>query len=180
MTIFTKRIMKKIAVISDTHSFIDSKIYKLINNCDEIWHAGDFGFNDDIKKFIEGHKIKGVYGNIDGNYIRKHFPKIQKFQCEEMKVLMTHIGGYPNKYKPEIEQIIKKYKPHLFISGHSHILKIMRDKQYKLLHINPGAAGKEGFHKMRTMVLLEIHGKHIKNVQVAELGPTIKSTKSIN
>ena len=172
--------MKKIAIISDTHSFWDKKIYNLIYECDEVWHAGDFGYSEEIVKNIEKFNIKGVYGNIDGQKIRKRYSKILKFHCENIKVLITHIGGYPNKYRPEIKEEIKKYKPDLYICGHSHILKIMYDKKYNVLHINPGAAGKEGFHKVRTMVLLEIHGKEIKNVQVAELGPRTKLTKSMN
>ena len=172
--------MKKIAIISDTHSFIDEKIYNLIANCDEIWHAGDFGFSNQIQNFIKKYNIKGVHGNIDGNTIRSLYPKITKFTCEGVKVLITHIGGYPKKYKPEIIEEIKTYKPDLYICGHSHILKIMYDDDYKLLHINPGAAGKEGFHKQKTIVLLEIQNTKIKNIKVADLGPRVKLTKSIN
>ena len=172
--------MKKIAIISDTHSFIDNKIDNIINDCDEIWHAGDFGYSKQIKKIIDNNKLKGVYGNIDGIKIRNLYPKTQKFQCEELKILMTHIGGYPKKYTPQIQQEIESYRPDIYICGHSHILKIMYDKKHSLLHINPGAAGKEGFHKVRTMVLLEIHGKHIKNLQVLELGPRVQSTNPIN
>ena len=162
--------MKRIGIISDTHSFLDPKIIKHFNTCDEIWHAGDFGFNKKIKHFIETYDVKGVYGNIDGQEIRKHFPKTQKFTCEKLKVLMTHIGGYPNRYQKDIENEIKIYNPDLYICGHSHILKIMYDEKYKLIHINPGAAGKEGFHKVRTIVLLNIDGTDISNVRVIELG----------
>ena len=172
--------MKKIAIISDTHSFWDKKIYNLIDECDEVWHAGDFGFNEEIANNIEKFDIKGVYGNIDGQEIRKRYSKILKFRCEKIKVLITHIGGYPNKYTSEIKEVIKTYQPDLYICGHSHILKIMYDKKYNLLHVNPGAAGKEGFHKTRTIVLLEIHGTEIKNIQIAELGPRAKLTKSMN
>ena len=172
--------MKKIAIISDTHSFWDSKIDDLIYEYDEVWHAGDFGYSKKIKEKIEQINIKGVYGNIDGKEIRRRYPKIIKFKCEGIKVLMAHIGGYPKKYQSEIQSEIKSYKPNLYICGHSHILKVMYDKEYNLLHINPGAAGKEGFHKVRTIVLLEIHGKKMKNLKVVELGPRVKSTKSIN
>ncbi len=162
--------MKKIAIISDTHGFLDDKIIKLLNTCDEIWHAGDFGYNSTIKKFIKNNIVKGVYGNIDGPEIRKIYPKIQKFKCEQIKVLITHIGGYPKKYKNEIKKEITEYKPNLYICGHSHILKIVYDDKYKLLHINPGAAGKEGFHKMKTIVLLKIDCKKIFDLKVVELG----------
>ena len=172
--------MKKIAIISDTHSFWDSKIDNLIYECDEIWHAGDFGYSEKIKHNIEKFHIKGVYGNIDGHSIRQIYPKLLKFKCEKIKVLMTHIGGYPKKYRPAIKDEIKKYKPDIYICGHSHILKIMYDQEYNLLHINPGAAGREGFHKVRTIVLLEIQGKQIKNLQVVELGPRVELTQPIN
>lgn len=172
--------MKKIAIISDTHSFWDSKIDNLISECDEVWHAGDFGYSDKIQQNIGKFHIKGVYGNIDGHLIRKTYPKLLKFKCEKIKVLMTHIGGYPKKYRPDIKDEIKKYKPDIYICGHSHILKIMYDQEYNLLHINPGAAGREGFHKVRTIVLLEIQGKQIKNLQVAELGPRVELTQPIN
>ena len=172
--------MKKIAIISDTHSFIDSKIHELISDCHEIWHAGDFGFSDDIQEFLKTYNVRGVYGNIDGNEIRKIYPKIQKFKCENVKILMTHIGGYPKKYKPEIKEIINSYKPDLYICGHSHILKIMYDKDYSLLHINPGSAGREGFHKMKTIVLLKINKNDISNIKVVELGPRTSLTKPIN
>jgi len=172
--------MKKIAIISDTHSFLDPKIIKWIIDCNEIWHAGDFGYSNSIKKFIHNYKVRGVYGNIDGQEIRKLYPKILKFQCENIKVLITHIGGYPKKYNSEIETEIKKYKPNLYICGHSHILKVMYDKSYDLLHINPGAAGKEGFHKIRTIVLLKIDGENISDLRVVELGKRAKLSNPIN
>ena len=162
--------MKKIGIISDTHGYIDNQILRLFNDCDQVWHAGDIGYNNNINGFISKHNIRGVYGNIDGSIIRTIYPKNQKFQCEGIRVLMTHIGGYPKKYTPEIEKVITLYKPHLYICGHSHILKIIYDKKYNLLHINPGAAGKEGFHKMRTMITLNINLEKIFNIQVVELG----------
>ena len=172
--------MKKILLISDTHGYIDEKIVKYANNVDEIWHAGDVGdisVSDKLKKI---KPLRGVYGNIDDQKIRAEFPLHNRFICEKVNVWITHIGGYPKKYNPKILEELKSNPPDLFICGHSHILKIMYDQEYNLLHINPGAAGREGFHKVRTIVLLEIHGKEIKNVQVAELGPRVKSTKSIN
>jgi len=172
--------VKQIAIISDTHSFFNQKMIEFIKDCDEIWHAGDFGYSPDIKKFITNHKVRGVYGNIDGQEIRKLYPKIAKFQCENIKVLITHIGGYPKKYNSEIEKEIRKYKPDLYICGHSHILKVMYDKAYDLLHINPGAAGKEGFHKIRTIVLLKIDGKKISDLRVVELGKRAELSNPIN
>tara|TARA_B100001250_G_scaffold392147_1_gene393710 strand:- start:824 stop:1342 length:519 start_codon:yes stop_codon:yes gene_type:complete len=172
--------MKKIAIISDTHGFLDKKILIILKSCDEIWHAGDFGYNTNIKELLHKYTVNGVYGNIDGSQIRSLYPKIAKFQCENIKILMTHIGGYPNKYQNAIEEEIKKYKPNLYICGHSHILKVMYDSKYNLLHINPGAAGKEGFHKMRTMILIKINGKRIYDLEVVELGARSKLSKSIN
>ena len=166
--------MKQIAIISDTHGFYDKKIKNLISTCDEIWHAGDFGYNKNIKEFIETNNVIGVYGNIDGKEIRSRYPKINKFKCERIKVLLTHIGGYPKKYQKNIEQEIKKYKPDLFICGHSHILKIIHDQYYNLLHINPGAAGKEGFHKIRTIIILKIMGNKINDLKVIEMGERSK------
>jgi len=172
--------MKKITILSDTHSFLDPKIIKWIKDCDEIWHAGDFGYSNSIKKFIQNYKIRGVYGNIDGQEIRKIYPKIQKFECEKTKVLMTHIGGYPKRYNQDIEKHIQEYQPDLYICGHSHILKVMCDNHYNLLHINPGAAGKEGFHKKRTIVLLKIDGNKIFDIHVVELGERTKLSNPIN
>ena len=173
--ILIKNRMKRIAIISDTHSFWDKKIDNIISDCDEIWHAGDFGYNEKIQQKINKLHIKGVYGNIDGQEIRKKYPKILKFKCEKIKVLITHIGGYPTKYRPNIEKEISIYKPNLYICGHSHILKVMYDKTYNLLHINPGAAGREGFHKKRTIVLIEIDGEKMKNLKVVELGERVRS-----
>tara|TARA_B110000444_G_C18554583_1_gene461850 strand:+ start:13 stop:519 length:507 start_codon:yes stop_codon:yes gene_type:complete len=162
--------MKKIAIISDTHKCIDSKINSITSNCDEIWHAGDFGDSNDIKKFIEKNKVMGVYGNIDGSYIRSQYPKYKIFTCEGFKILITHIGGRPNQYNKETREEIKLLKPDIFISGHSHILKIIHDKIHNLIYINPGAAGKEGFHQIRTVVLMTLHNKEIVNMEVVELG----------
>ena len=172
--------MKSIALLSDTHNYLDERIFPYLEQCDEIWHAGDIGNLDIIDHLKKFAKTRAVYGNIDNDTIRKELNKILMFKCEEVKVLMTHIGGYPKKYRPDIKDEIKKYKPDIYICGHSHILKIMYDQEYNLLHINPGAAGREGFHKVRTIVLLEIQGKQIKNLQVVELGPRVELTQHIN
>ena len=166
--------MKKIGIISDTHGFINQQIINVFKDCDEIWHAGDIGFNDKIENFIKKNHIKAVYGNIDGQKIRSIYPKTLKFTCENVKVLMTHIGGYPGKYTREIESEIQLFNPDLYICGHSHILKIMYDKKHKLIHINPGSAGKEGFHKKRTVILLKVQNSKLYDVRVVELGPRTK------
>ena len=160
--------MKKILLLSDTHGFIDDKIKLYANNADEIWHAGDIGeiqVDDELKKI---KPLKAVYGNIDNEIIRREFPENQNFKCEDINVWMTHIGGYPNKYSPRIKKIIYDNPPDLFISGHSHILKVINDKKLNLLHINPGAIGNHGFHNVRTMIQFRIDGKKIENLEIIE------------
>ncbi|MGB8706277.1 MAG: metallophosphoesterase family protein [Gillisia sp.] len=161
--------MKNILLLSDTHSYIDDRILHYAEKADEIWHAGDIGTTSVTDKLKEKNPLKAVYGNIDDAEIRKEFPLHQRFVCEEVDVWITHIGGYPNKYSPAIREEIKQNPPDLFISGHSHILKVMNDKNLKLLHMNPGAAGKHGFHKKRTMLKFSIDGKEIKDLFVIEL-----------
>ncbi|MDY3070104.1 MAG: metallophosphoesterase family protein [Parabacteroides sp.] len=161
--------MTRIGLLSDTHAYWDEKYRKYFMVCDEIWHAGDIGSETLIKKLAEIKPVRAVYGNIDGQNIRMDFPKVTIFTIEKVKVLMTHIGGYPGKYNPEIKPIINSEKPNLFISGHSHILKVMFDKKQNCLHINPGAAGKTGFHKVRTLVRFSIDQDKIKDLEVIEL-----------
>lgn len=165
--------MKRIGLISDTHGYLDNAIYEHFNNCDEIWHAGDFGEGviEPLKSFKSFKPLRGVYGNIDGVHIRTEFPEQLVFMCEEVKVMMWHIGGYPPKYNTETKKEILLHRPQLFISGHSHILKVMYDDKMECLHINPGAAGKQGWHKMRTVIRFVIDGKNIKDCEVIELGP---------
>ena len=160
--------MKKILLISDTHGYIDEKIVKYANNVDEIWHAGDVGdisVSDKLKKI---KPLRGVYGNIDDQKIRAEFPLHNRFICEKVNVWITHIGGYPKRYNPKILEELKSNPPDLFICGHSHILKVMNDKELDLLHINPGAIGKNGLHSVRTMIQFEINGKKIENLSVIE------------
>lgn len=160
----------KILLLSDTHSYIDDRILEYAKNADEIWHAGDFG-NLELLETLEKIKpLRGVYGNIDDEKIRKIVPEVLSFKCEEVSVLMIHIGGYPNRYSQLAKIEIEKHNPQLFISGHSHILKAMYDKKYNLLHLNPGACGKQGWHKVRTMMQFEINGEKIENLNVIELG----------
>jgi uncharacterized protein len=160
--------MKKIGLLSDTHGFIDDKMIDFFSSCDEIWHAGDIGNLAVADKLSQNKPLKGVYGNIDGQEVRITYPKIQKFRCEQVNVFMIHIGGYPGKYEKEVKTIIQNTDVDLFISGHSHILKVMYDKQNELLHINPGAAGKSGLHKHQTAVRFIIDNKEIKDLEVFE------------
>ena len=161
--------MKQIGILSDTHGFLDTAIFKYFRECDEIWHAGDFG-NDVAAALASFKPLKGVHGNIDGSVVRQQFPEDLLFQCEDVRVFMTHIGGYPNHYQPRVKKIIESDRPNLFITGHSHLLKIMRDPVHHLLHINPGAAGRSGLHQVRTLVRLAIEADKISGVEVIELG----------
>ena len=162
--------MKKILLLSDTHTCIDDKILKYVRQADEVWHAGDIG-NTQVTDTIKQIKpLRAVYGNIDGGELRKEFNETEIFTVEGVKVLMTHIGGYPGRYAKGIRELIRIHRPKLFISGHSHILKVMYDKQNDLLHMNPGAAGKKGFHKVRTMLRFVLDKGEIKDLEVIELG----------
>ncbi len=162
--------MKKILLLSDTHGHLDERILKYAEEADELWHAGDIGttaVSDSLKKV---KPLKAVFGNIDGAEVRKEFPLNNRFMCEEVDVWITHIGGYPGRYSPAVKEEIKANPPRIFISGHSHILKVMNDKKLGVLHMNPGAAGKQGFHQVRTMLRFVIDGKEIKDLEVIELG----------
>ena len=148
--------MKKIGLLSDTHSYLHPKVFKYFKKCDEVWHAGDIGNASIIDELANFKPTRAVYGNIDGQEIRKMCPKNQRFMCEEIDVWITHIGGYPKRYSTDVRELIKKNPPKLFISGHSHILKVMYDKNLDLLHMNPGAAGKYGIHKVITILRFNI------------------------
>lgn len=162
--------MQRIALLSDTHSYLDPKIFKYFETCDQIWHAGDIGDISVTDQLSTIKPVIAVHGNIDGQDVRKIHPKDQRFMCEDVDVFMTHIGGYPNRYSFDALSEIKKSPPKLFICGHSHILKVMFDDKYKLLHINPGAAGIHGFHKVKTLVRFTIDADKIKDLEVIELG----------
>lgn len=160
--------MKKILLLSDTHSYIGADILKYVKQADEVWHAGDIGdlkVTDAIKKL---KPLRGVYGNIDDAKARLEFPEHNRFMCEAVDVWITHIGGYPPKYNMQTREALQLNPPRLFICGHSHILKVMPDKKLNLIHMNPGAIGKHGFHKARTMLRFTIDGKKIDNLEVIE------------
>ncbi len=164
--------MKKILLLSDTHGCVEKDIVKYFAEADEIWHAGDWG-NTELSDIMEeiGKPVRSVYGNIDGQELRSRYPLHNRFECEGVKVWMTHIGGYPGNYNAQLLSELKANTPHLFICGHSHILKVMRDKNNKdMLVMNPGAAGRHGFHIMRTMLKFELDNGAVKNVAVIELG----------
>lgn len=179
--------MTSIGLISDTHHFLDEAVFQHFAACDEIWHAGDFGTVEIAEKIIAGlsepgrtrdgqtrfrdgqTRFRGVYGNIDGQDVRSIYPEQIVFMCEDVRVLMRHIGGYPPKYNPETKKELLLHKPQLFICGHSHILKVMYDERLQCLHMNPGAAGKQGWQKVRTLIRFVIDGREMKNCEVIEL-----------
>ncbi len=162
--------MRRIGLLSDTHSFLDEKIFDYFEECDEVWHAGDIGevrLADRLEAF---RPFKAVFGNIDDEKVRLRYPEDLRFRCEEVEVFMTHIGGYPGRYTKRLREILQQNPPNLYICGHSHILKVMPDKKHKLLHINPGACGVHGFHKVRTIVRFTIDGHDIRDLEAIELG----------
>ena len=161
--------MRKILLLSDTHGYIDDHILKHAANADEIWHAGDIGDLAVTDALQEKAPLRAVYGNIDDTTIRNEFPLNNRFFCEDVEVWITHIGGYPGRYSPAIREDIRANPPRLFICGHSHILKVMPDKKLNLLHMNPGAIGKHGFHNVRTMLRFTIDGSKIDNLEVIEV-----------
>lgn len=161
--------MKRIGILSDTHSCWDEKFARHFADCDEIWHAGDIGSPLITERLEEICPVRAVCGNIDGNELKLRYSKILRFKIEDCNVMMTHIGGYPGKYSPEVRQYIYKEKPDLLVAGHSHILKVIHDPLIDCLHINPGAAGKQGWHQVRTLIKLTIDGKQIKELEVIEL-----------
>ncbi|GAA4916436.1 metallophosphoesterase family protein [Mucilaginibacter defluvii] len=161
--------MVKIGLISDTHSYLDDAVFKHFEQCDEIWHAGDIGNIGLADQLAAFRPLKAVYGNIDGVDVRIVYPENLRFKCEDVDVWITHIGGYPGKYSPQVRSEIYANPPQLFICGHSHILKVMFDERIKCLHLNPGAAGKQGWHKVRTLIRFNIDGAKIQDLQIIEL-----------
>ncbi|MEC8211127.1 MAG: metallophosphoesterase family protein [Bacteroidota bacterium] len=161
--------MKKILLLSDTHGHVDDHIMKYVKESDEVWHAGDIGTTQVTDTISNLKPLRAVFGNIDNHELRLSFPEELLFECEDMNIYMTHIGGKPGRYSEGISEKIRSLKPEIFICGHSHILKIQFDKVNQLLFINPGAIGKHGFHKVRTMVRFVIDKSDIKNMQVIEV-----------
>jgi uncharacterized protein len=160
----------RIGLISDTHNYLDEAVFKHFEACDEIWHGGDFGTVEIADRLKAFKPLKGVYGNIDGRDVRSIYPLKLSWRCEEVNVYMTHIGGYPGRYAPGVRQELVSSGARLFICGHSHILKVMYDDKIGCLHMNPGAAGKQGWHQMRTVLRFTIDGADIKDLEVIELG----------
>ena len=158
----------KIGIISDTHGTFDKVLQDFLQPCDEVWCAGDFGTTEVADKIAAFKPLRAVYGNIDGEIVRRMYGEFCFFEVEGIKVLMTHIGGYPRKYAPKALQHIHGARPKIFVAGHSHILKVIYDPVYDLLHINPGAAGKYGIHKVRTAVRFDIEAGEIKNMEIGE------------
>jgi len=165
--------LKKILLISDTHSYLDEALIKYINTADEVWHAGDIGDVEVTNTIKKLKPLRAVYGNIDDTLMRKEYPENLIFNCEGVKVYITHICGQPTNYLPRVKELIALERPKLFICGHSHILKVMYQEKYQLLHMNPGACGKHGFHQIKTALRFVIDGSDIKNLEVIELGKRI-------
>lgn len=161
--------MKRIGLLSDTHGYWDERYLKYFEDCDEIWHAGDIGSEEVADRLEAFRPLRAVYGNIDGQNLRLRFPEINRFTLEGSDVLIKHIGGYPGKYDHSVRSLLQEQPPALFISGHSHILKVKFDPRLNLLHINPGAAGKYGFHQVRTLVRFCIEQGTFQNLEVIEL-----------
>ncbi|MCB0631677.1 MAG: metallophosphoesterase family protein [Saprospiraceae bacterium] len=162
--------MKRIGLLSDNHSYLDDNILSYFESCDEIWHAGDIGSVKVTDRLAARKPLRAVYGNIDGAELRRQFPLDQRFNCEGLDVWITHIGGYPGRYEKRVREDLQQMPPGLFISGHSHILKVMPDPKFNLLHINPGACGHHGFHHMRTLVRFSIIDGKVTDLEVVELG----------
>jgi len=163
--------MIKIGLLSDTHSYIDPKVYKYFKDVDEIWHAGDIGSFDVTDELAKFKPLRAVYGNIDNHVIRSQFREVEIFTLENVKIFLIHIGGYPNRYAPGVLDQLIAEKPDVFICGHSHILKVMHDKKLGILHLNPGAAGYHGFHKVKTLLRFELNNGKVQNMEAIELGP---------
>ena len=159
----------KIGLLSDTHSYLHPRILTHFESCDEIWHAGDFGTLALAQTLAAAKPLRGVYGNIDGAEIRRDFPEDLIFEVGGCRILMTHIGGYPSRYVPRVRKLLELHRPHIYIAGHSHILKVMPDPTLGLLHINPGACGREGWHKVKTLVRFCIDGGKPHSLEVIEL-----------
>ena len=161
--------MKRIGLLSDTHNYLDPSVFRHFNSCDEIWHAGDIGNIAIADQLAEMKPLRAVHGNIDGYDVSSIYPESLRFTCEEAEIFMTHIGGYPGRYEKKVKDAYREKPFQLFICGHSHILKVMFDEKWQCLHINPGAAGKQGWHKVKTLVRFSVEGKHFRDLEIIEL-----------
>jgi putative phosphoesterase len=161
--------MTRIGILSDTHGYIEPKLYNFFAGCDMLFHAGDIGNAETAATLADFKPLIAVYGNIDGQDVRIQYPEVQRFKCEEVDILMTHIGGYPGRYDRKIYPILKSTPPKLFIAGHSHILKVMFDKSLNMLHINPGAMGNSGIHRVKTAIRMTIDKDNMKELEIFEL-----------
>lgn len=162
--------MKQIGILSDTHGYWDDRYAKYFSDCDEIWHAGDIGDYSIIERLQEICPVRAVSGNVDHGEVKRRCPELIEFEIEGVKVLLTHIGGYPKKWSPGMKKILKKDGIRLMVDGHSHILKVIYDRELGLLHVNPGAAGQQGWHKKRTLIRLVIDGEDMRDCEIIELG----------
>ncbi len=160
----------KIGIISDTHGYLDDQVFLFFQDCDELWHAGDIGSDSVIEKLEAFKPVRAVFGNIDENKIRWKYPEDQLFDCGGLKVLMTHIGGSPPRYNSRVHSIVEKEKPGIFVCGHSHILKVMKDSKHDLLFINPGSAGNQGLHHIKTVLRFNITASVPGDMEILELG----------
>ena len=160
----------KIGLLSDTHSYLDPKVFEYFADCDEVWHGGDVGDASLLDELEAFKPLRGVYGNIDDSAVRRRLPLNLNFEVEGLRVFITHIGGYPGRYTPRVRKLLDEHKPGLYICGHSHILKVMMDKKRHCLHMNPGACGKHGFHRMRTLLRFDVADGRVDNLEVIELG----------
>jgi len=161
--------MKRIGLLSDTHNYLDPSVFRHFSKCDEIWHAGDIGSIAIADQLAEMKTLRAVHGNIDGYDVSSIYPESIRFTCEEAEVFMTHIGGYPGRYEKKVKDAYREKPFQLFICGHSHILKVMFDEKWQCLHINPGAAGKQGWHKVKTLVRFSVEGKNFRDLEIIEL-----------
>lgn len=160
----------QVGLLSDSHGFLDEAIFTYFAQCDEVWHAGDFGAAEVLDRLKAFKPVRGVFGNIDGAEIRAELPQDLEWQCEGVRVFMTHIGGYPGSYDQRAKRELVQRKPDLYICGHSHIARVMRDPKLKLLHMNPGACGRIGWHQQRTIMRFTVEGNRVANVELIELG----------
>ena len=172
---------KEIGIISDTHGFLDPRVFEAFENCDEIWHAGDFGDVEICQQLADFKPFRGVYGNIDGADVRLKHPEVERFEIDGVKIMMIHIGGRPGRYSSKARNLLNHETPDVLVTGHSHMLQVERDKRYKNMRfINPGAAGHEGAHVMRTLLKAQIVDGEMKNLRLIELGPRGRREKASN